>query len=103
MSDINAVSLLNQMRVLAAKAEGSSVENATQTSFGDVFKHALGEVNQLHQNADNLRTKFELGDKSVGIGEVMVAAQKSSLGFEATLRVRNKLVQAYEDIMNMPI
>ncbi|KTD16469.1 flagellar hook-basal body complex protein FliE [Legionella jordanis] len=104
MSEINTASVLNQLRVLAAKAEGSSVEfNSPGTAFSDYLHNALGEVNHLQQGADNLKTRFELGDKSVGVGEVMVAAQKSSLAFEATLRVRNKLVQAYQDIMNMPV
>ena len=50
-----------------------------------------------------LKKRFELGDPEVSLAEAMVAGQKSSIAFEATLRVRNKLVQAYQDIMNMPI
>lgn len=105
MSDINAVSLLNQLRGMTSEAQGvnrfESVANPVK--FGDVLQNALGEVNHLQQNADVMRTQFELGDHTVSIGDVMVAAQKSSLAFEATLRVRNKLVQAYQDIMNMPV
>lgn len=103
MSEINTVSLLNQMRVMASKAEGASSEFPTQAPFGDVLQRAIGEVNQLQQHADGLKARFEMGDANVGVGEVMVAAQKSSLAFEATLRVRNKVVEAYQDIMNMPI
>ncbi|WED43791.1 flagellar hook-basal body complex protein FliE [Legionella cardiaca] len=105
MSEINTVSLLNQLRAMAAKAEGGSVEfsPADAPAFGDVLQNALGTVNNLQQTSDTLKARFEMGDTNVGIGEVMVAAQKSNLAFEATLRVRNKMVQAYQDIMNMPI
>ncbi|ARG98904.1 flagellar hook-basal body complex protein FliE [Legionella micdadei] len=104
MSEVNTVSLLNQMRLMAAKAEGSSVEfNAMQEPFGEVLQRALGDVNQLHQSADALKSRYELGDPSVSIGEVMIATQKANLGFEAVLRVRNKLVDVYQDIMNMSI
>lgn len=104
MSEINTVSLLNQMRAMAANAEGTSVEiNSTQAPFGEVLQNALGTVNDLQQNSDALKARFEMGDKKLGVGEVMVASQKSNLAFEATLRVRNKMVQAYQDIMNMPV
>ena len=104
MSDINTVSLLNQLQSLAAKASGQSVEFAGDgVQFGDVFQKTLGSVNQFQQQSDALKARYELGDNSVGIGEVMVAAQKSNLAFEATLQVRNKLVQAYKEIMDMPV
>lgn len=104
MSEINTVSLLNQLRELASKAEGGSIEfESPGVPFGDYLHNALGQVNELQQSSDALKTQFEVSDGSVGIGEVMVAAQKANLGFEATLRVRNKVVQAYQDIMNMPI
>lgn len=105
MSDINTVSLLNQLRGMASEAQGvNNFETiANPVKFGEVFQNALGEVNHLQQATDGLRTQFELGDNRVSLGDVMVAAQKSSLAFEATLRVRNKLVQAYQDIMNMPV
>lgn len=104
MSDINTVSLLNQMRHMVSESQGKSVEfSNNQVQFNDIFQKTLGEVNTLQQTSDNLKTRFELGDPNVSIGEVMIASQKANLGFEATLRVRNRFVQAYQDIMNMPI
>lgn len=105
MTDINTVNLINQMRAMASEAQGSSVEASAmqQSPFTAVFEKALGQVNELTQAADGLKSRFEMGDPNVSLGEVMVASQKSSLGFEATLRVRNKVVQAYQDIMNMPV
>lgn len=105
MSEINTVSLINQMRIMAAQAKGSGVESATSTgpAFGATFQQALNQVNNLSQQSDGLKARFEMGDASVNLSDVMVASQKSTLAFEATLRVRNKVVQAYQDIMNMPV
>ena len=105
MSEINTVSLLNQLRGMSSEAQGVKPFDAVgnPVKFGEVFQNALGDVNNLQHNTEVLRTQFELGDDKVSIGDVLVAAQKSSLAFEATLRVRNKLVQAYQDIMNMPV
>ncbi len=99
------VNLIEQMRVLTEQAHGSKVElpHTGEVSFTSVFQQALGQVNDLTQNANALKTQFELGDFNTSLGEVMVASQKASLGFEATIRVRNKLVQAYQDIMNLPV
>lgn len=104
MTDVNTVSLINQMRALANQAQGSSVESAdTSANFSNIMQKALGQVNELSQNSDNLKTRFEMGDPDLSLADVMVASQKSSLAFEAALRVRNKAVQAYQDIMGMPI
>ena len=105
MSDINTVNLINQMRSMAAQAEGSTVGSigANQPPFANVLNNALNQVNDLTQNADGLKTQYELGDTNVSLGEVMIASQKANLGFEASVRVRNKVVQAYQDIMNMPV
>ena len=46
---------------------------------------------------------FETGEGDASLAEIMIAAQKSSLSFDAMVQVRNKLVEAYKDIMNMPI
>ncbi|MCW8410400.1 flagellar hook-basal body complex protein FliE [Legionella sp. PATHC035] len=103
MSDINTVNLLNQIKTMSAKAEGGIIETESNPPFGTVFQHALNQVNDLNQTADALKTRFEMGDPNVSLGDVMIATQKSNLGLEATVRVRNKVVQAYQDIMNMPV
>lgn len=105
MSDINTVHLIHQLKTMAAEASGANSEASSMQgdSFNSVFNQVLDQANQLNQNADGLKTRFELGDPNVSLGEVMIASQKSNLSFEAMLRVRNKLVQAYQDVMNMPI
>jgi flagellar hook-basal body complex protein FliE len=104
MTDINTASLIEQMRTLVAQAEGIRPEKVSdETSFSSAFKEALGQVNSSNMKAGDLATRFELGDPNVSISEVMVETQKANLGFQATLMVRNKVVQAYTDIMNMPV
>lgn len=71
--------------------------------FSDMLSQAVNQVNDLQQTAGDLRTAYEKGDPNVDITRVMIASQKSSVSFEALTQVRNRVVQAYEDIMNMPI
>jgi len=72
-------------------------------SFSDMLGNAVNNVNELQQNASELRSAYEMGDPNVDITRVMIASQKSSVSFEALTQVRNRVVKAYEDIMNMPI
>lgn len=71
--------------------------------FGDMLSQAVDKVNDLQSATGELRTAYEQGDPNVDITRVMVASQKSSVAFEGLTQVRNRVVQAYEDIMNMPI
>ncbi|MGL5741254.1 MAG: flagellar hook-basal body complex protein FliE [Legionella sp.] len=104
MSDINTVNLLNQIKSMSAKAKGAIIDTEiNQPPFGSLFENALNQVNDLTLTADSLKTQFELGDPNVSLGEVMIATQKSNLGLDATVIVRNKMVQAYKDIMDMPV
>lgn len=73
------------------------------TGFGDMLKEAVGQVNDLQQTASSMRTAYEQGDPTMDISRVMIASQKASVSFEALTQVRNRVVKAYEDIMNMPV
>lgn len=105
MSEINTVNLLNQIREMTAQAEGSKLESlpSNDPPFTAFLQQALGKVNDLTQTADGLKTQFEMGDPNVSLGDVMIANQKERLGSYATLTVRNKLVQAYQEVMNMSV
>jgi flagellar hook-basal body complex protein FliE len=105
MTDINTSNLIDQMRQMIAQAEGADlkVNVPGPESFGTVFQQALNQVNELGQNADDLTKRFKLGDPNVSLADTMIATQKANLGFQGALTVRNKLVQAYQDIMNMPV
>jgi flagellar hook-basal body complex protein FliE len=100
----NIEQVLAQMRVMAAQAAGES--DATREAGGDfskLLKQSLEQVNTDQQHAAELKTSFETGTGDVNLAEVMVAIQKSNLSFQAMVQVRNKLLDAYKDIMNMPI
>lgn len=76
---------------------------ATPEGFGALFSRAIDSVNSTQQAANGLRDAYEVGSPGVSLTQVMVAAEKSSIAFDAMVQVRNKLVQAYQDIMNMPV
>lgn len=71
--------------------------------FGDMFKSAIDSVNSNQKDAKDIATRFEKGDPKVDLPEVMIALQKSSVSFQAMTQVRNKMIDAYKDIMNMPL
>jgi len=103
---INADTLLTQMRAMAAQAQGqtNAASNATeQANFSDILKQSVDKVNDTQMSASKLAEAFQMGDPNVQVSEVMVALQKSSVSFQAMLQVRNKLVNAYQDIMNMQV
>ena len=72
-------------------------------SFGDMFKSAVDTVNDNQQAANGLATRYEMGDPTVDLPEVMIALQKSSVSFQAMTQVRNKMIEAYKEIINMPL
>ena len=72
-------------------------------SFGETLQNALEGVNGAQKNAGALAQAFELGDPRADLARVMVAMQQSQVAFRATVEVRNRLVQAYQDVMNMPL
>lgn len=107
MTEIGSSKLLVEMKLLAAKARNEAANIAKDVNnkqdFSNMLKSALDDVNELQQTSGELKTKFTMGDPNVSLVDTMVAAQKAGLAFDATLQVRNKLVEAYKDIMNMPI
>jgi len=70
--------------------------------FGEAMKTALAQVNELQQNSSTITEAYERGEVT-DIAAVMLARQQASVGFEATMQVRNKLLSAYKDIMSMPV
>ena len=104
-TNMNIEQVLAQMRVMSAQAGNGNVET-TRTGgadFGSLLKQSIDQVNEIQQQASAMRETFERGEGDMDLAQVMIAAQKSSLSFEAMVQVRNKLVEAYKDVMNMPI
>src|SRR5262245_5289416 len=100
--------LLGQLRTAAAAAKGASAPQAAaapaaKTDFSEVLKASLDQVNATQQQAANLARDFELGTSSASLPEVMISLQKANISFQQAVQVRNKLVAAYHDIMNMQV
>ena len=68
-----------------------------------MFKSAIDSVNELQKTSGELRTAYERGDSQVSLTQVMVASQKASVSFQAVSQVRNRLVEAYKEVMKMPV
>jgi len=94
------------MRALQARASGLSEAPAAQaqpSDFANLMKNSVDHVASMQNQATALADAFEAGDKSVDLTRVMLEAQKASLAFRAMTEVRNKLVDAYQQVMNMPV
>ena len=76
---------------------------AEATGFSSAMAQALQSVSASQREAQTLQRELQLDNPSVSLEQTMVAMQKSQIGFQATLQVRNRLVQAYSEIMNMQV
>ena len=95
--------LLAEMQRLAATAQGADAAAAPDGDFAALLKTSIEKVNEAQSSASEMAAAFERGDAGVSLPEVMVALQKASLSFQAMTEVRNQLVNAYQEIMNMPV
>ena len=106
MSDMAINQVLAQMRAVASQASSESnrvSESVGASNFSELMGQSISEVNESMQASKALQTRFETGDPSVSLAEVMVTAQKASLQFTGMTEVRNKLLNAYQEVMNMPV
>jgi len=87
----------------AHAASAGGVGQSSSSSFANVLKQGLDQVNQTQQGADKLATQFERGVPGIELPQVMLEMQKANVSFRALTEVRNKFVSAYQEIMNMPI
>ena len=76
---------------------------AGKANFGNAIEQALNNVSAAQGEASTLSREFQMENPNVSLEETMIALQKASLGFQSAVQVRNKLVTAYNDIMNMPV
>ena len=104
-SAASIASMLRTLEAHSAQAKGLSEDSASgvpKTDFADVIRKAVGQTNAAQVDSQNTTSAFESGE-AVPLTEVVMKMQKASLSFEATLQVRNKVLKAYEDVMNMPV
>ncbi|MGZ8345506.1 MAG: flagellar hook-basal body complex protein FliE [Allosphingosinicella sp.] len=83
-------------------ASGSTEGTPAAGGFGQALNSALSQVNEMQARSSAVTEAYERGE-TTDIASVMLARQQASIGFEATMQVRNKLLSAYRDIMNMPV
>ena len=97
---IGSVNSLSNLREVSGTLAGAT---GAVPSFGDVLGAALESVSKGQEVSNKLAMDFQSGVPNVSIEETMISLQKSSLDFQAAVQVRNKLVTAYNEIMNMQI
>ena len=88
---------------LAAKPGNAMPQTGGDTGFAGALKGALQSVSASQNEAQRLQREVTLDNPNVSLEETMVAMQKAQLGFQATVQVRNRLVQSYSDVMNMQV
>ena len=103
--------LLAEMRAAMVAAQGGStakvsdsgVAGAGGVDFASLLKSSLDGVSQAQNQAVSLQNAFVMGDDKVSLSDTMIAMQKANISLQATVQVRNKVVAAYNDIMNMQV
>jgi flagellar hook-basal body complex protein FliE len=107
--DVKGNSLYQEMQAMAMQASAPVAPmqrletNASGSEFSAMLTQAVNNVNGLQGESRELQKRFEMGDPDLSLVDVMVAKEKSGIAFEATVQVRNKLLEAYKTIMNMPV
>lgn len=118
MSNMQIDSVLSQIRALQSQVRAPSALHGNATAatgnvgnvsgtqgskFADLLKGGLNAVNQTQARADDLATAFQRGTPGVELADVMIEMQKANVSFRAATEVRNRMVSAYQEIMNMQI
>ncbi|GAA5785992.1 flagellar hook-basal body complex protein FliE [Chitiniphilus shinanonensis] len=99
--------LLGELKAMSSLAAGQAPAQAPAANegpdFADLLKSSLDQVNQMQQDAQAQQAAFQAGEPQADLQDVMVSLQKASLSFQTMVQVRNKLVTAYQEIMNMQV
>jgi flagellar hook-basal body complex protein FliE len=105
MDRISVESVLSQIRAMQEIAAGGQKALATaapgKADFAQMLRTSLDQVSGTEQNANNLSQAFEKGDPNVNLQDVMISMQKANISFQTVVQVRNRVVAAYQDMMNM--
>jgi flagellar hook-basal body complex protein FliE len=103
MSQVQIDQVLAQIRALSAQTQPTSTPSsqATPSAFASLLRTGLDQVSQTQQQASDLATAFQKGTPGVELPQVMIEMQKASVSFRALAEVRNRLISAYQEIMQM--
>lgn len=105
MNDIAIQQVLTQMRQIKIEAGSGAreVQTVDQGQFASLLSRSIEQVNAHQMTSMQLSDAFERGEPDADLATVMIAGQKARVSFEALVQVRNRLVEAYREIQNMPI
>jgi flagellar hook-basal body complex protein FliE len=101
--------MMAQLKAAAARPDATPLAGAGPTAaapkadFASALKTSLSQVSAAQDKADQMGQKFAMGDDTVSLSDTMIAMQKANIDFQAAVQVRNKLVSAYHEIMNMQV
>jgi flagellar hook-basal body complex protein FliE len=107
--DIKANSIYQEMQAMVGDIKPIKMDvpaiqgNTSASDFSDMLSQAVNNVNGLQKQSREMQTSFDMGDPNLSLADVMIAKEKSGIAFEATMQVRNKVLEAYKTIMNMPV
>jgi len=117
MSNMNINQVLAQMRVLEAQAKSqmdvakigepglsfNETKSLQNIDFSEVLSNSINKVNDNLMTSGDMAKAFEKGDSNITMAELMINMEKASVSFQAMTSVRNKLLTAYQEIMNMSV
>jgi flagellar hook-basal body complex protein FliE len=109
MSNMQIQQVLAEMRALQARAAGGPADSApaagstSGVDFASLMKSSVDHIATMQNQASSLAQAYESGDKSVDLTRVMLEVQKADLAFRGMTQVRNKLLDAYTQVMNMSV
>ena len=106
--DTNGIEqMLSALRTTAVQAAGKPAADNTPAAggadFAQILQSSIDKVNQTQQGANQMAEKLAASDTSQNLHEVMIALQSASVSFQEMVQVRNKLVTAYQDVMNIQV
>ena len=99
--------MLSLLRATAAQAGGRAPEATSAPTggadFAQILQNSIAQVSQTQQQAEGMAANFAAGDSNANLHDVMISLQKANVSFQEMVQVRNKLVSAYHDVMNMQV
>lgn len=107
--DIKANSIYQEMQAMVGDIKPLKMDmpaiqgNGSASQFSDMLSQAVNNVNGMQKESRDMQTSFDMGDPNLSLADVMIAKEKAGIAFEATMQVRNKVLEAYKTIMNMPV
>jgi len=108
IQNLNAIeNMLSQMRQVAQAAANLPARNEAvkgeQGGFAAELARSLSRVSEMQNTAKAQTEAFQAGDPGVSLNDVMIDMQKAGIAFQATMQIRNRLIQAYQEIASMPV